>query len=299
MRILNERELLSLQDTAKTAAKDAGKYIQSQFDKPHVTNQKVGGDSFASQVVTAVDLKAQAIILSYLNDSIQSHDFGLLTEESVDDHSRNNKEFFWCIDPLDGTLPFTERRTGYAVSIALISKAGDPIIGVIYIPDLAECYSAIKGNGVFLNEQLFARDIGMRSNKRVLQFYMDISFQSEPYFNLVKSKMRGLVDQNVVKDIHFHSNFGGVRNAIGVMSSDFGCYFKYPKDRKGCGSIWDYAATRLFFEELGLVVTNAFGKPLFLNNPSTTFMNNSGILYATDQTLASFIQDLKQQLNAN
>ena len=54
----------------------------------------------------------------------QKYDFGILTEETPDNGSRLVKDYFWCVDPLDGTLPFTEGTPGYSVSIALVSKSG-------------------------------------------------------------------------------------------------------------------------------------------------------------------------------
>ena len=42
--------------------------------------------------------------------------------------------YFWCIDPLDGTLPFIEGKVGYAVSIGLVSRDGTPLIGVVCDP---------------------------------------------------------------------------------------------------------------------------------------------------------------------
>lgn len=287
---LSMLQLEELRKAAKTAAIASGQYIQSQFDQHYEKQHKAGGDSLASQVVTAVDLKAQEIILEHLNDSIENYDLGLLTEELEDDRSRIERDYFWCIDPMDGTLPFTERRTGYAVSIALISKAGDPVIGCVYVPDQMSCYTAIKGSGVQLNDQPFAREHKTTSS---IHFYMDRSFQSEVYYEQVKALFE---EEYTDIPIKYHADFGGVRNAIGVMDSGRGCYFKYPKERNGCGSIWDYAATRLFFEELGLCISNAFGERLHLNNPQTTFMNDQGVLYATDEELVTFIKELRKRI---
>ena len=284
--MLTTIDLQKLCEVAKEAAVSAGEYIQSQFDQEYKKEHKAGGDSLASQVVTAVDLKAQEIILEHLKPSIAAYDLGLLTEELADDHSRAEKAYFWCIDPMDGTLPFTERRSGYAVSIALISQSGDPVVGVAYIPDLKACYTAVKGSGVYLIGEPFARE---KTDDPTIHFYMDRSFLSEPYADAIKQAF-----ESHYSHVEYHSAFGGVRNAIGVMTSGRGCYFKFPKKRKGCGSIWDYAATRLFMEELELNVSSAGGDTLHLNRLSSTFMNETGVLYATDEELAGFIRGLLQ-----
>jgi 3'-phosphoadenosine 5'-phosphosulfate (PAPS) 3'-phosphatase len=291
--ILKKSDLDALCKVAKDAAITAGRYIQSQFDQHYVKQSKVGGDSLASQVVSEVDFKAQEIILDQLQHTIQQYDLGLLTEESVDDQSRAVKDYFWCIDPMDGTLPFTERRTGYAVSIALVTKTGDSVVAAVYIPDLEVCYSSIKDQGVELNNKPYTRDVTPQGE--VIDVYWDSSFKSEPYYEYLVKELTGHA-QSMNWVIRFHYDYGGVRNAIGVMQSDYSCYFKFPKKAKGCGSIWDYAATSLFFKELGLGVTDASGNTLDLNKANTTFMNEVGILYATDQDLTQFILGLGEKV---
>lgn len=287
--MLSTQELLKLSKSAIEAAKAAGDYIQSQFNRHYEIKEKASGTSLASKVVTAVDFKAQEIILDRLKPTFQQYDLGLLTEESVDDQSRLEKPYFWCIDPLDGTLPFTQGETGYAVSIALITQAGNPIIGIVYIPDEDKCYSAIQGLGVKLNDQAFERV--QKADDNLLHVYMDSSLKKETYF---KTLQTGLdvwsTNQRMVPNYHF--GYGGVRNALAVINSINGCYFKLPKPQDGGGSIWDFAATRLFFDELNLHVSSHSGEILHLNNAATTFMNDAGVIYATDKKLVSFIMTL-------
>jgi len=292
---LSPLQLSQLCELAKATAIKAGDYIQSQFAAEIAKQPKVGGDSLASQVVTAVDFMAQEIILECLKDSIGTNNFGLLTEEATDDQSRLKKDYFWCVDPLDGTMPFTEKRTGYAVSIALISKHGDSVVGAVYIPDLRLCYSAYKGSGVFLNNQLFVR----KSEKKTLHWYMDQSFLGMGYHERVQKEMEKMAQTFGYSDISYHSEFGGVRNAIGVMESGSGCYFKFPKNTDGCGSIWDYAATQLLMQESNLFVMSADGNTLNLNDPTTTFMHRQGILYATDEEIAEFVISVAKKWSAS
>ncbi|MFK7852270.1 MAG: inositol monophosphatase [Akkermansiaceae bacterium] len=107
---------------AEAAARSAADVTRQAASDPVRVEEKEGGDSRASQIVTEVDIKCQTAILEVLEPSFQKYDLGLLTEELEDDGSRLEKPAFWCVDPLDGTLPFTERRPGYAVSIALVAR---------------------------------------------------------------------------------------------------------------------------------------------------------------------------------
>lgn len=286
---LSDKDLVLLGEVALKAAQEAGTYIQSHFDKQVDPQYKQGGDTLASQIVTVVDTNAQKIILTHLQESIQKFDLGLLTEESVDDQSRLFKDYFWCIDPMDGTLAFTEGRSGYAVSISLVSHSGDPVIGVVYVPDFEHAYTAIRRRGVQLNNVDFKRS---KTNDQLIHVFLDRSTLNQSYFDLVMSKMEEYAGEIAGRQIQPHSNYGAVRNALEVMNSRCGCYFKFPKSSNGGGSIWDFAATRLFFEELNLNVSDTSGEPLHLNDPNSTFMNKRGIVYSTHLELFEFIIQL-------
>ena len=117
-------DLPELTKQAVQSAREAGELIRSYQDREVDVLHKEGGDTYASQVVTEVDRKAQDAILRILGTSCEEFDLAVLTEESEDDRSRFEKEFFWCIDPMDGTLPFIRKEPGYSVSIALVAKDG-------------------------------------------------------------------------------------------------------------------------------------------------------------------------------
>ncbi len=56
----------------------------------------------------------------------------------------------WCLDPLDGTSNFAAGIPFFAVSLALI--VGDAVVaGVVYDPVRDECFSALQGQGAWLN----------------------------------------------------------------------------------------------------------------------------------------------------
>ena len=106
-------------------------------------------NGLAASVFTEVDQEAQRIVVEALSPSCDELGLGLLAEETPDDGSRLRASAFWCIDPLDGTLPFIEGREGFAVSIALIAQDGTPLIGVANNPVHRVLYFAHKGGGVW------------------------------------------------------------------------------------------------------------------------------------------------------
>ena len=62
---------------------------------------------------------------------------------------RRSWEYFWLVDPLDGTKEFIKRNGEFTVNIALIHN-GLPIMGVIYVPVKKDLYFAMEGLGSFM-----------------------------------------------------------------------------------------------------------------------------------------------------
>ena len=79
--------------------------------------------------------------------------FGWLSEESLDDRSRLQSEFFWCLDPIDGTRSYILGKPEYTISLALINNS-KPIFGIVYNPVTNEYFYAEENNGAFCNETL-------------------------------------------------------------------------------------------------------------------------------------------------
>ncbi|KPQ21233.1 MAG: Archaeal fructose-1,6-bisphosphatase and related enzymes of inositol monophosphatase family, partial [Porphyrobacter sp. HL-46] len=73
-----------------------------------------------------------------------------LSEETADDKIRTNSDLIWLVDPIDGTRDFVRGRTGWAVSVALVS-AGRPLIGMLAAPARGEEWVAVAGQGATLN----------------------------------------------------------------------------------------------------------------------------------------------------
>ena len=279
-------DLQSLAETAVAAARSAGQIISQSSNQEIEVEHKDGGHSYASQVVTEVDRKAQDAILEILNSASDEYDFALLTEESEDDHSRFQKEYFWCIDPLDGTLPFTRKEPGYSVSIALVSKCGKPQIGVVYDPVHDVLWEAAIGRGVKKNDQPWM----MNSNSDVLTFTYDRSFEKHPERQRVLDELNSYAQAIGLTKVYATQYGGAVINACHALESAPGCHFKFAKPEEGGGSIWDYAATACLFEQVGASVSDVYGDALDLNRPDSTFMDHRGAVYATDAILASKIR---------
>ena len=284
-------DLKELTKHAVQAALDAGELIRSYQDREVEVLHKEGGDTYASQVVTEVDRKAQDAILRVLGPVSEEFGIAVLTEENEDDGSRFEKECFWCIDPMDGTLPFIRREPGYSVSIGLVAKDGSPRIGVVYDPVHDVLWQATKGEGILRNGEPWSLD----ASSKELTFTYDRSFADRPERDRVLRELEDYAHSIGLGKLVSIQFGGAVINACHALENGPGCHFKFAKPQEGGGSLWDYAATACLYEEAGAVVSDVHGQPLDLNRPDSTFMNHRGAIYATDQDLAKRIRGILAQ----
>lgn len=286
---LSKDDLFLLSQCAISAACQAGHMIARYSQRSVAVNAKDGGSSLAAQVVTEVDYLSQDIILQVLQPTCAMFDLALLTEESPDDCERLRKDFFWSIDPLDGTLPFIESVPGYSVSIALVSRDGVPTIGVIYDPLTQTLYQAIKGQGAWCNNQALKAAAMPSPAGRILTFITDKSFAQDPLYQSTLTELKRMAASLGYDGAAIRLQGGAAMNACQVLNTPPACYFKFPKPQLGGGSIWDYAATACLFHEAGAPVSDIYGNPLALNPVGSTFMNHCGVLYCADQRIADLM----------
>lgn len=267
--------LSKLTDIAIKAALDAGTLIQQYMHEEVVVEHKEGGGSYASQVVTAVDRACEAVILAHLRPSCDAFDLALLSEETEDDGSRFEKDFFWCIDPMDGTLPFINKQAGFSVAIALVAKDGTPCLGVVVDPSTDTLYHATSGKGAFKNGHSWE----VEPANDHLTYVTDRKLKDSPHAAKIEEFLQEQVAKLGVHGVRELAGAGAVLNAIRVVEHGPACLLKWPKKENGGGSIWDFAATACMFHELGLSATNVAGGKLDLNRKDGTFMNHEGVLF--------------------
>lgn len=128
-------------ETAVQAARAAGEIQKERLWKEHDIQFKGEID-----LVTEVDKACEALIVATIREMFPDHDF--LAEENL--YESRQSRFRWIIDPLDGTTNYAHGFPWFCVSIALEAD-GDVQVGVIYHPVMDELFTAIKGEGAFLN----------------------------------------------------------------------------------------------------------------------------------------------------
>lgn len=124
-------------------AKKAGEIQMSYF---RGTNLGIQTKSNVYDVVTRADKQCETFLLEQIGKHYPGH--AVLGEESGE-HA-GTKDYLWIIDPLDGTNNFSQGLPVFTVSIGLQHR-GKTILGVVYAPYLKELYTAVLGEGAFLN----------------------------------------------------------------------------------------------------------------------------------------------------
>lgn len=139
-------DIPDLLQTAELAAREAGKKIMEIYHsgnfQPYL---KPGGSP-----ITIADKSAHKIIMQHLNQT----KLPVLSEEGtdIDFRERKNWEYFWMIDPLDGTKEFIQKNGQFTINIALVKK-NVPLAGVIYSPCSDTLYYGSKETGVYKNKK--------------------------------------------------------------------------------------------------------------------------------------------------
>ena len=133
-------DLDSCLEIAKSASLLAGNFLKEKQD----TNLKILSNK-ARDLKLQIDIDAEEIIKEYItaNSSLP-----ILAEESGISGSLD--DYFWVVDPLDGTSNFLRNIPISCVSIALVQGL-KPILGAIFDFNNSDLYFAHKNSKAFVN----------------------------------------------------------------------------------------------------------------------------------------------------
>lgn len=129
----------------KSIALEAGSVVMEIYKKDFTIEYKDD-----KSPLTEADIKSNELICSKLEKLYPN--IPILSEENkeVAYEIRKDREYYWCIDPIDGTKEFIKKNGEFTVNIALIYKE-TPVLGVVYAPALELMYYSKKGSGAFKN----------------------------------------------------------------------------------------------------------------------------------------------------
>ena len=232
---------------AVKAARAAGAIInRAALDLEVIQVGSKGPNDFVSEV----DRAAEQAIIETLLEAYPDH--GILAEESGRAHGRQDSDFTWIIDPLDGTTNFLHGLPVYAVSIALAHR-GVVQQGVVYDPTRNDLFYASRGRGAFCND----RRLRVSKRTRLADALIGTGFPFRRGDNFKRYlKMFEAVMQNCA----------GVRRP-GAAALDL-CYVAagwYDGFFETGLAPWDVAAGSLMITEAGGLIGNFTGEADYLH----------------------------------
>lgn len=235
-------------------AREAGEAIMTLYGEEAVeTRAKHDGSE-----LTQADLASDKILLHGLAQV--SPQLPVLSEESAEIpfDQRGSWEYFWMIDPLDGTKEFVNRNGDFTVNIALIEK-NRPVLGTVYAPAKGKLYFAARGEGAYKIEG------GTVSQIRVAQ--------------VAPRTMRVVISRSHEEDLDRFveriedcqlSRMGSSLKLCLVAEGDAHLY-----PRTGPTMEWDTAAAQCILEEAGGSIEDLEGNSLTYNKCN---LRNPGFL---------------------
>lgn len=133
-----------MKDFVQSLAREAGDALLSCFRKDWSLLKE---RNTAKEAATKYDKEIDSFIISEIRRHYPRH--SLLTEENG--WTRNDSDWLWIVDSLDGTGDFANFNPFFSVCIALMHK-NELVLGAIYAPAIDEFYFAEKDGGAYLNK---------------------------------------------------------------------------------------------------------------------------------------------------
>lgn len=128
----------ALMNMVRRIAVEAGNITLKHFDDAGYQGADAKADG---SPVTLADQEAEAYIEPELKKILPG--IIMVGEESANERARpdlSRHEYFWLVDPLDGTKEFISGSGEYTVNIALIHNR-QPVLGVVYAPVPGDLYA--------------------------------------------------------------------------------------------------------------------------------------------------------------
>ena len=231
-------------------AREAGEAILKIYNDPDKADEVTFKTDHSP--LTLADEASNEVITNRLK--ILRPDIPVLSEEGrkIPYSERKNWEYFWCVDPLDGTKEFVKRNGEFTVNIALIHNQ-TPILGIIYVPVTDTMYYASAQTGAY--------KIDTNGNKTALQ----VNKKSADW-TAVGSRTHSapeeaelLAKYPVVKSVSIGSSLKFCLLAEGLAQ----IYYRH-----GPTMEWDTAAGQAILTLSGGIVTKPDGTPFLYNKES-------------------------------
>lgn len=210
-----------------------------------------------NSLVSYVDKQAEEMIVQALK--ALTPDAGFITEEDTLDQP--DKAQVWIIDPLDGTTNYLRKIPHFSTSIALMEN-GVITLGIVYETMLDIAYTAIKGQGAWMNKvSLSVSKVDKMQDAIVVSGFPYVRSENmESNFNIMK--------YCVLNCRGFRRLGSAALDLAYVAAGKIDVYYENSLN------IWDIAAGVLLVQEAGGKMTDYMGGQDYMGTGSVIAANN-------------------------
>jgi len=253
------QHLPALCNMVRRTAYEAGEITLEYFEEGMILSSNTKDDG---SPVTEADRRAEDYIAKIFKEEFPG--IPVVGEEAVSGgeiYDLSGTEYFWLVDPLDGTREFIGGSKDYTVNIALIQN-NVPVLGVIYAPARGEMYSA-HGEGTairWLEETGTEKPIKVRAPSRNGLIVVASKNRNQEEID------RYLAEQKVEKIVRRGSSLKICDVARGKADL-------YPGFGTTCE--WDTAAGQAILTAAGGQIVDLDGTPLAYGGRNAQFHNPS------------------------
>lgn len=138
---MQDEALAELLAVAREVAWAGGRRTLAYYNNSVSVEEKSDGSP-----VTVADREAEQVMRRLIGQRYPDH--GVLGEEFGE--TKGSADVRWILDPIDGTKTFVRGVPLYGTLVG-VEVAGEPTVGVVYMPALDEMVSAARGMGCSWN----------------------------------------------------------------------------------------------------------------------------------------------------
>lgn len=242
--MLQVAELTEIKDFLVGLAEEAGVIISGKSGKEKFDDKKNSVD-----LVTAIDKLVESIVSEKISAKYPNYLF-IGEETYVEGSTKLTDAPTFIVDPIDGTTNFIHNFPYSCISLGF-SVNKEPAVGVIYNPHLKLMFSAVAGQGAYLNgtllPKLTEKPLTLQGSIIALESGSD---RDGELFDIKMETFRSLLDKNH-GFIHGFRSFGSAAmNICHVATGQLDSYWE-----GGC-QMWDVCAGWVILKETGGLIVS-------------------------------------------
>ncbi len=251
---ISRKVLEKFSHVAQSAVKASAKLFLKDFGK--AKNIQIKNNDFGN-LVSRADKNIETQIRKIIGKNFPTHK--IIGEEFSKDKVKPT-DLVWIIDPIDGTTNYIQGLPFACISLGLW-QGNTPLVGVVLNPITEQLWTAVKGQGAFLNQQKLHV-----SKKHGLNF----TYGGFGWGRNVKKAQINF--PKLLPILHKVRTLGSATLEMCLVAQ--GVYDFYLQNEI---NIWDFAASALLVLEAGGEITEINGQPLTAS--TTNFLCSNGHIH--------------------